>query len=277
MEIKLRNVCFNVNGGKNKEAWEYINSNQWEKETFDILDYFIKPHQTVLDLGCWSGVISLYLADKAKKVYAIDPDPVSIEELKKNILLNKGFESKIKPFQVAISNKKGTTKLSAREEYGLSSSSILNRKRDLETSFEVGTNTLLSFIDENKIDSVDFIKMDIEGAEFLILPTIKEALNKMDFPTLFVSFHYNYLNEKIYFEKVKSRLFTKVCLKIEQLLTINFFKQEIEATIHNLWNGIEAYNYIYTDKKELISIDFLKQNPTFIKNNNLIFTNHKWE
>ena len=57
-KIKIRKTDYFVDTAKNKLTWEFINSNLWEVETFNVLDYFIKLDQCIIDMGCWSGVIS---------------------------------------------------------------------------------------------------------------------------------------------------------------------------------------------------------------------------
>ncbi len=277
MTIEIRNSKFTIEPGENKVAWEYINSGLWEKATFDILDFFTTENSIVIDLGAWSGVISLYLANKIKKAYAIDPDPICFKELRKNISLNPTFETKIITHQVAISDKKEKVKLSARTTYGQSSSSILSRKRDLENSFEISSISLLDFIVHEQINKVDFIKMDIEGAEFKVLPNIGIALSKMDYPTLFISFHYGFLKENIYTQKISSIFINKLILKIEKITRLNVFKIKIDALICKLWKDLEVYKFVYTEAGEEISINFIKENPSFIKYNNLVFTNIEWK
>ena len=183
MDIKLRKTEFKISVGENIDAWNYINSGLWEPHSFNIFDAFINTNDTILDIGSWSGVLSLYAANKVKKVYAIDPDPVCFKELEVNIKLNSNLVDKISAHNVAISDKKETLHLYAREAYGKSSSSILSRKRDNLKSLQIETVTLLNFLKQEKIEHVHFIKMDVEGAEFKILPNIKKALEEMSYPT----------------------------------------------------------------------------------------------
>lgn len=276
MKIAIRNTNFTVHEGSEKATFDYINTGNWEPYSFDIFDYFIGEKDVVFDLGCWYGITSLYLAHLANTVYAIDPDPVCFEEITKNLTLNPDLSSKIQAFQLAISNKSETLKLFAREKYGASSSSILQRNRDKKKSVDVNTISLREFINKEKITRVDFIKMDIEGAEFLILPTIKEFLEKVNYPTLYVSFHYSFLIENEYAKRVSSKKITKIILKIEQLLQVSFLKSKIEKSIQNLFNDLKYYQYIYTHKGELISYTNLVEKPSLIKHNELIFTNKKW-
>jgi FkbM family methyltransferase len=276
MEITINAIKFWVNTNKHKVLFDYINDGLWEPETFKIFDYFTTKNSTVIDLGCWSGITSLYLANLTQTVYAIDADPICFSELKININLNPAIKNRIKPYNLAISNKKEIVKLYARENYGESSTSILERSRDKLTSIQVDAISLKDFIDNEKIQKVDFIKMDIEGAEFKILPTMGLALKKINFPTLYVSFHYNYLNENSYSKYIKSRILTKLLLKIESVFKVSFLKKSINKSLQNLFTELNNYQYIYTQNGNLISYIELMKKPDLIKNNELIFTNIKW-
>jgi len=276
MDIQIRDRKFKIDTGQNKDAWLGINNNLWENHTFDILDYFVKKDAVFMDLGSWSGVISLYISNIATTIYAIDPDPICYHELQTNIGLNPSVAEKIKTFPFAISEKKEQIRLSARNTYGQSSSSIFSRARDHENSLEITTLSLLQFITQEGIKHVDFIKMDVEGAEFKILPTIAAALQKMNHPTLYISFHYTYLNEHFYFKSIPSRMLNKVLLKIERILGVFFFKKKIHNAIQHLFNDVLSYQYIYTSKGKLISHTFLQEHPDYIKKHDLVFTNTKW-
>lgn len=276
MQIKLQDYTFRIDPGQNKDYWSHINAVDWEPHTFAIFDYFIDHHSVVLDVGAWSGVLTLYAANIAKAVHALDPDPVCYKELQTNINLNPDLSDKISTYPIAISNKEEVISLSARFQYGASSTSILQRNRDTERSREVTTVDLFSFINQEKINSIEFIKMDVEGAEFKILPTIGKALKKLDYPTLYVSFHYDFLNEHLYHQYISSKLLNKLLLKLEKTFKFSILKYKIRKEIKGLYNGLSAYQYIYNTKGDLITKAYLQQHPEYIKNHDLVFTNKKW-
>ncbi|WP_237274908.1 FkbM family methyltransferase [Tenacibaculum ovolyticum] len=276
MNITLRNCTYKVDPGQNRFYWNAIQNGNWEPQTFDIFDAFIQTDDIVLDIGAWSGVLSLFLAKKAKKVHALDPDPVCYKELLANIELNPDLLNKISVYQTAISDKEEEVFLSARFQYGASSTSILPRKRDTKNSFKITTKKLHHFLEDENIPKVDFIKMDVEGAEFQILPNLKSTLEKINYPTFYVSFHYHFLNEHIYYQHVPSSFLNKVFLKLEKKIGFSLFKKKINKKIQYLFDDLLDYKYIYTADGDLVSKYFLQQHPEFIKNHDLVFTNKKW-
>ncbi|AXG69440.1 ribosomal protein L11 methyltransferase [Kordia sp. SMS9] len=276
MQIQLKNHTFQVDPGQNKHYWSYINSIDWEPHTFAIFDQFVHADSVVLDIGSWSGVLTLYAAKIAKEVHALDPDPVCFHELNVNVNLNPAVADKIKTYQTAISDTQETVRLSARETYGASSSSILERKRDTENSLELKTISLVDFLENEHIQTVDFIKMDVEGAEFRILPTIGKALEKVNYPTLYVSFHYSFLNENLYHKHIPSKFLNKVCMRLENTFGFSIFKKKIRKEIAHLFDDVKAYTYIYKSDGTRISFDDLAKKPELIQETDLVFTNVEW-
>ena len=112
-------------------------------------------------------------------------------------------------------------KLHARTTYGASSTSVLQRKRDKVSSFKIKTTTLNKFIETHNIKQVNFIKIDIEGAEFFILPTIKQAIETLQYPDLYISFHTSFLNEFYYNKKIPFLLLNKLLMKFEHIFIRN--------------------------------------------------------
>jgi FkbM family methyltransferase len=276
MQIQLKNQTFHVDPGQNKHYWSYINSIDWEPHTFAIFDRFVNKDSVVLDIGSWSGVLTLYAAKTAKEVHALDPDPVCFSELNVNVELNPAIAEKIKTYQTAISNTTETVRLSARDQYGASSSSILERKRDTENSLKLNTISFEEFLVKEHIQTVDFIKMDVEGAEFRILPSIGKALENMNYPTLYVSFHYSFLNENMYHKYIPSRFLNKVFMRLENTFGFSIFKKKIRKEIENLFDDLNAYNYIYKSDGTPISFEDLQHKPELIKDTDLVFTNIEW-
>ena len=118
--------------------------------------------------------------------------------------------------------------------------------------------------------------MDVEGAEFRILPTIGKSLNKINFPTLYISFHYHFLNEHIYYQKMPSVFLNKLLIKLENRFGFSLFKKTIHKKMANLFEDLKVYDYIYKTDGTLVSFETLKDNPELIKNTDLVFTNKPW-
>jgi len=206
---------------KYSSFWENVNNGNWEPSTFYIFDKFIDKEHSFIDIGAWIGPTTLYGSQIAKKCYAIEPDPVAFYELKKNINLNPNLKSRINIYELCISDKCGKIRLGNRNNFGDSMSSIL--LNDLNKTLFVQSLTLQEFILQNKIDDCNFIKIDIEGGEAIVLPQIKEFLEKNK-PTIHLSLHPSLFKDI----ESYSKLITKT-LKIYE----NIFDHEGESLTAN--------------------------------------------
>lgn len=127
----------------------------------------------VVDVGANIGAFTLAAARRAKTVYALEPVGDNFEALCENVELNGGRN--ISLHRLAMSGTDGEAQISVS---GTSSSIYL---RPPGTSLEsVRTVTLESFLDEQGIGQVDFLKMDCEGAEWdILLKTPASVLSRI--------------------------------------------------------------------------------------------------
>lgn len=127
-----------------------------------------KKDMVIIDAGANIGIVTRYMRDYAKVIYAIEPSPENFEALKKNVEFN-GWDNVI-PFNFALSDKDGMANFNIWLKNRTGNSLIYdfgaakNRK-----TVEVNTKRFDTFFVENNIGDVDFVKFDVEGAEDIIL------------------------------------------------------------------------------------------------------------
>jgi FkbM family methyltransferase len=127
----------------------------------------------VIDIGANIGVFSLYAAQcGAKKIYAYEPNSTAYSVLLRNIADNK-LEDIIIPYRFAVSGSDDET-----VNIPLCSSPYnqMVRGNTNEDYEEVSTITLETILIQNKIDFVDLLKMDCEGAEYEIIFGLKVSI-----------------------------------------------------------------------------------------------------
>lgn len=132
--------------------------------------YFDKVNKlTVLDIGANIGIFSIYAQDGKNKVYALEPTPSHFELLKKATVEYKT----VKPFNIALSPTDSEVTFYICDENS-TMNSILNKygKEVIVKGVRLDT-----FIKENKLKTVDFAKIDIEGSEMLALT--EEIINNV--------------------------------------------------------------------------------------------------
>lgn len=191
MIYRARGHCpGNLNGERfrldpyHSKFWHKASSGLWEPETFAILDRHLRPDQDYLDIGAWIGPTVLYGARKARHVWCFEPDPTAFRHLAWNLDLND--IRNVSAFGVALSKQFGVSRMaSVRGEPGDSTSSLLH---DGAHGTDVLTIAWDQFTAATDLSGVSLVKMDIEGAEFAVLPTLADWL-KTQCPALYLSTH----------------------------------------------------------------------------------------
>ncbi|MBP7272716.1 MAG: FkbM family methyltransferase [Saprospiraceae bacterium] len=135
----------------------------------------------VVDIGAHYGYFSLFAAQHTHPesiIWALEPSPTNFHILQKNIASN--AISNIIPLNIGISDSNNTAKLflSRPENHSIFGSgqekSVMAKFRNLET-----------FMREQDINRIDFLKIDCEGAEYpILLSTQKAQLERVDVITL---------------------------------------------------------------------------------------------
>ena len=144
----------------------------YEKYVTYLFKKIIKQGMIVVDIGANIGyytLISAKLVGNKGKVYAFEPEPNNFEFLVKNVEINK--YTNVITIQKAISNKHGKIELFVdKVNWGAASFSENNIQIQKGGIVEVEAVTLDEFF-ENVVrdDKVDFIKIDTQGAEELIV------------------------------------------------------------------------------------------------------------
>jgi FkbM family methyltransferase len=224
LQINKKGIKFTVNSKREYLFWILVKLGLWESETYYIMNKFLNKQHSYLDIGAWIGPTVLYGCQIAKHCYAIEPDHIAFQELTQNVELNKNIQSNITLANFAISDLSGTVRLyQSSGGWGQSTSSILSN--EIKSSIDVESKTFQQFIDDYSISDCNFIKMDIEGAEFIVLSTMFNYLKRYR-PTLLVEIHPMFVKDPIQ--------------KFETLLPV-----------------LNIYNHMYDEKFKEINIEYV--------------------
>lgn len=150
----------------------------YEKYDTELFKKIVKPGMIVVDIGANIGYYTLMAAKligSNGKVYAFEPEPSNYELLIKNIKINN--YTNIISIQKAVSNKNGKARLFINKS-NLGNSSLIENNVPQKIGFtEVETITLDNFFDSVvKNNKIDFIKMDTQGAEKLVIEGAEKIL-----------------------------------------------------------------------------------------------------
>lgn len=195
MIIKINNIEYEVDPTTGVVGdwhfWDDVNAGIFEPHTFKVFDRFLDKDHSYIDIGSWIGPTCLYGSQLSKQCYAFEPDSVAFNQLNINLNLNKNIKN-IKAFQKAIGPINGIIQMGSNSQQGDSMSSILFKDKN---GWDVESITLQSFFEDNHLNDCNFIKMDVEGAEKIILPSIKNTI--LDFkPTLYLALHTGWMQDQ---------------------------------------------------------------------------------
>lgn len=138
--------------------WEHWDTIYWRRT--------IKPGWTVVDVGANLGYYALLasrLIGPQGRVFAFEPTPSTYQVLLENIGLNRARN--IAPYQVAMCDFCGSVSVIEQEVDGWNRIGLDGEPG----AHRVPSLTLDRFVDEQKLERIDMIKVDIEGAEHKFL------------------------------------------------------------------------------------------------------------
>ena len=153
-----------------------------EPDTLSWIDEMTEG-STLWDIGANVGGYSIYAAiSKQLNVYAFEPSPFNLEFLARNIWLN-NLEDKITVIPIALSEftSRAPFVMKRIEWAGSGSSFVESKTVDLETEAFKYTTIGLPADKVREIFDIPFpnyLKLDVDGIEALILAGAKEVLSK---------------------------------------------------------------------------------------------------
>lgn len=168
--------------------------------------YKVKANDIVLDAGANCGHLSIFfskLVGKEGVIYAFEPDRFNIERINQNMGLNKGLADNIKIEELLLWNK---NKLVDFYEAGTVGSSAVWIP-DADKCVQKEAIRIDEWVSKNKIKKLDFIKMDIEGAEIEALDGCVQTIEKLKPNFAIASYHIvdgapTYIKVEKFFQKM---------------------------------------------------------------------------
>ena len=137
-----------------------------------------KEGDTVIDIGAHIGrytITSSKQVGKTGKVVAIEADPDNFQLLQRNIALNK--LTNVTPLNYAVFSERTRMKLYEQSASAKYNSLMLARAARTKNYVEVEADTLDSILKLNEVNQVNWIKIDVEGAEFEVLKGSTKTLS----------------------------------------------------------------------------------------------------
>jgi FkbM family methyltransferase len=185
-----------VPGRASQQFWSEAETGRWEPETFKVLYQELTSDVSYLGVGEWCGITGLFAAQRSKRAILVEPDPVALDELRTNVDIFNA-ESRVGGARrvsietrcVSAPQQQGTVTMVGN---GSSTSSLVHGLSWLQgaPTFEATCMTLEDLITHHGLSGEVFIKMDIEGAEATVVPSLLSWLSRLTMkPKIFISFH----------------------------------------------------------------------------------------
>ena len=163
LELRLARAAFERTYDLYKGLWE-------ASEVYALLRWV--PHGgTVIDVGANVGFFTMRFAHKvgpAGKVLAIEPEELNLRRLRKRLdhFISNGI---VEVLPGVASDREGTAKLQINPDHP-------GDHKLAEFGVEVNAYTLDGVIKRTGLSRIDFVKIDVQGAEALVLAGAREIL-----------------------------------------------------------------------------------------------------
>lgn len=177
-------VCF-INT-KDLIGWKIFFTGEYERDTNRVLEQYVKDGDVVIEAGANMGSETLLLSRLTGKgkVYGFEPNPYTFDRLKTNVSINE--LNNVEVFDLALGEKNGDISFHIYPK-NFCNAGMSSKYMDtpLTRKITVPQQTLDTFVEAQNIRKVDFLKMDIQGAEMDVLMGATATIAKHK-PTIFL-------------------------------------------------------------------------------------------
>jgi len=146
----------------------------------DYLEFFSpKKGDIVLDVGSHVGRYTCYsgkLVGEKGKVISIEANPYNYEQLLRNIRLNE-LEDVVYAYNFVASDINGFAEITIPKDHGRTS---LMNDRVFGKKIRVKSVRLEDLLNKHDIENINWMKIDVEGAEIRVLKGLGSYLNKIE-------------------------------------------------------------------------------------------------
>lgn len=159
----------------------------WRLKAYEDEYFTIRASDVVIDIGAHIGAFSIWAARQAVygTVYAFEPNNENYGLLEENKALND--LTNLQTFKLAVSNVTGEADLFNSDYHNMTHSFF---KDGAQNKTSIRTISLAEILQANDIERVNYLKIDAEGAEYLIvLDASSNVLRKID--KIFIEYHDN--------------------------------------------------------------------------------------
>jgi FkbM family methyltransferase len=171
---------------RNDSVRKPIREGQFEAAELAFVERFLRPGMTVLDLGAHYGLYTLLASKRVGRggqVFAFEPSPRERKGLRLHLWLNRCKNVIVR--ESALGDEATESALYVVEDWAAGCNSLRPPAIPGETfTITVQVVKLDDWLAEQKINRVDFIKLDVEGGELAVLKGAAQLLERHPRPLI---------------------------------------------------------------------------------------------
>lgn len=171
----MKPTSSNLNVGLS-HFWQIYRAGLWEPATKEFFQSVLKPRDLFVDIGAWVGPTALWALELGATVVAIEPDAIALQHLYKI--------PNLEVWPVAVAPKTGVVKLAPNPKEGGEWGDSMTRVSD---DGVIVPAVSLPEILNGRIPKL--VKMDVEGYEMELCPSLIPWLSEIGCDAVQISCH----------------------------------------------------------------------------------------
>lgn len=177
-------------------GWRLIGAREYEDWELDTLAQLIRRDDICVDVGANLGLYTVFMAKHATSgsVIAFEPVPLNRDLLNLNVRLNE--LSNVEVRGSVVSDESGPVRFSITVDGAYSSMRNTGRKQIQQQIAAEGTTLDHEFSGSGR--RIDVVKIDVEGAELLVVRGAKQLLSDPDMRPRVLLIELDATNERVY-------------------------------------------------------------------------------
>lgn len=190
----------------------------YEKRFLSFMKGLLPENSVILDIGANTGNHAVYLSRMASRIHCFEPNPEAYDRLVENIALN-GIQN-VQCHQLGLGNENAMASFQVNLDGNLGNSGYVSDTAEPPKNTKIIQLPIRrgdEYLEGLRLDTIDFIKIDVEGLEPLTLEGLQKTIAKHR-PVVAFEFHGQHAR-KDDFPSIRSSLpgyiFVEICFAPE--------------------------------------------------------------
>jgi len=245
--IKKTKYGFKIKLDVSRDVDKHFYWGEFESDIINFIKSLLNDCSVFIDIGANIGIYTLLASTHIKKdgkVFAFEPSDWAHKRLNENLRLN-GTKN-VEVLKLAVSNFTGSNQFYVCEDDAYNSL-ISTPMKEVQKVVKIESICLEDFCVDRKIDQIDILKIDVEGADYLVLKGAEEILKSDKSPIIVCEFNRNFSEGMTYNKDEFSKFMKELSYKIfmindKKLIEIDLTNTEANELICLKKHHLVKYN-----------------------------------